>query len=91
MKKWTKVALIAVLSILFTGCASCSRAAKDWSSEMSGGLKRSVEVYTYDGKLLKTYKGNIDFDANTDGGKVKFDLDGKRVILYNAVVITEEE
>lgn len=43
----------------------------------------------YDGNLLKTYEGKCDIEEN-DSNKVLFDIDGKRVIIYNAVVIAEE-
>jgi hypothetical protein len=77
-----------------TGCQQLDREMKDMQSSVTG-LDRTVEVYDYTGNLMKTYKGKIDIqDKNSDGkqtvGKVKFELNGKRVIIYNAVVIVEE-
>jgi hypothetical protein len=83
-----------VLMIGLTGCQQLDREMKDMQSSVTG-LDRTVEVYDYTGNLMKTYKGKIDIqDKNSDGkqtvGKVKFELNGKRVIIYNAVVIVEE-
>lgn len=66
------------------GCASWARSCKTCQSEMSGGLERTVNVYSYDGKLIASYTGRIDVEDNES--KVLFDLDGKRYIYYNAVV-----
>ena len=86
------VSLVASLALLLTltGCdESWERTKKDWDSNYNGGLKRSISVYSYDGNLLKTYEGKCDIEEN-DSNKVLFDIDGKRVIIYNAVVIAEE-
>ena len=83
------IVLLVVTLMLLAGCESFKRDMKGISSEF-GGLNRVVSVYTYDGKLLRTYKGTLDIEFG-EGGKVKFDLDGKRYIIYNAVVIVEEK
>jgi len=67
-----------------TGCATWQRSCKSCESEVSGGLNRTVNVYTYDGTLIATYTGRIDIEENES--KVLFDLDGKRYIYYNALV-----
>lgn len=56
---------------------------------MNGGLDRTVTVYAYDGTVIKTYTGKIDISDNSDT-EVLFDMDGKRVIITNAIVIVEE-
>ena len=48
-------------------------------------------MYDHNGNLLKVYEGKIDVEANDYGNKVKFDLDGKRIIINNAIVIIEEK
>ena len=83
------IGIIFALTIGLTGCASLERWGKDISSDVSGGLDRTVEVYDYSGNLLKEYSGKIDLESNEEG-KVKFDLDGKRYIIYNAIVVVEE-
>ena len=95
-KFFKKNILIGIMgiSILFnTGCASCERLGKDLSSEFGNGLNRSVYVYDMTGNLIKTYKGNIDIQES-EGNKIKFDIsdnNNQRIIIYNAIVIVEEE
>lgn len=81
------IAGILLLASLFAfgGCASCSRDLKSCNSDINGGLYRTVNVYSLDGKLLATYEGKIDIDNNANGS-VMFDLDGKRYVYYNAIV-----
>lgn len=69
---------------------SWERKKKDWDLEYNGGLERTISVYSYEGNLLKTYKGKCDIEEN-ESNKILFDIDGKRVIIYNAVVIAEEK
>ena len=94
-KKKKRAALIAGLLLVFsistTGCftESCSRDFKSCSSDFNGGLERTVKVYSQTGELIAEYEGKFDIEENE--GKVLFDIDGKRVIIYNALVITEEK
>ncbi|MBP3414444.1 MAG: hypothetical protein J6L81_04510 [Clostridia bacterium] len=91
-KKWLCAALVLIMVSMFgatlfagcEGCASLQRSCKTCESEMTGGLDRTVNVYSYDGKLLASYSGKIDVEENET--KVLFDLDGKRYIYYNAIV-----
>jgi hypothetical protein len=64
---------------------------KNLSSEYGGGLTRTATVYTTEGKILDVFEGKFDVEANEYGNKVKFDLDGKRIMIFNAVVIVEED
>lgn len=86
-KKSLFVAICMMVLMLFslTGCASCSRGCVDLKSELSGGLQRTITVYTADGEVIATYEGKIDIEAN-EGGYVKFDFNGKRYIYYNCFV-----
>lgn len=88
-----KIALAVALSAIIigcfvlagcTGCATWQRSCKSCQSEMYGGLDRTVNVYSYDGTLIATYKGRIDIEENES--KVLFELNGKRYIYYNALV-----
>lgn len=97
MKK--KLALIGAgiaLAATLAGCESLDRGVKDFSSSISG-LNRTVNVYTDDGNLIRTYQGQIDIqDTGTANGgsgerKVKFDLNGKRTIIYGGIVIVDEK
>lgn len=85
-KKAIILALTVALSVAaLCGCASLSRGMKDIDSDLRGGMERIVTVYTADGEVLKTYEGKIDL-ASTEGGIVKFDLNGQRIMYYNCYV-----
>ena len=91
MKKFFAVMAMTVL-VAFgaTGCESWGRFTKDLSSEFGGGLNRKVTAYDYNGNVLYEYTGEIDIEMSET--KVLFDTkEGKRVILYNAIVVTEEQ
>lgn len=86
------IAIILIMAVLMlSGCASIERGIKDLESDLSGGLERTLTVYTANGEIMATYKGKIDLAA-TEGGIVKFDLNGKRYMYYNCFVeVIEEE
>lgn len=84
-KKILAVVLGLTLCFGMTGCASLERGITDIKSNLTGGMQRTITVYTADGKELATYEGKIDMEAN-DGGYVKFDFNGKRYIYYNCFV-----
>lgn len=52
---------------------------------MNGGLERTINIYTLDGKLIATYEWKIDIDDNSNGSVV-FDLNRKRYVYYNAII-----
>lgn len=86
MKKKILISCLTLgLSFMCAGCASWDRFKVDVKSDVGGGLERTINVYTADGELMKTYSGKIDLEM-TNGGYVKFDLDGKRYIYYNCFV-----
>ena len=84
MKKLKNMLIILILVITMTGCASFERGIKDIKSDFKGGLNREINVYSYNGELIASYKGKIDLEVNES--KVLFELKGKRYIYYNAVV-----
>ena len=84
-KKILILCLTLGLSLMCVGCASWDRFVVDMKSDVGGGLERTINIYTADGELMKTYSGKIDLEM-ADGGYVKFDLDGKRYIYYNCFV-----
>lgn len=88
-KKRILAVLLVVVALSATGCtAGLNRSMKNISSNFTGGLNRTVTVYDMQGEPIKEYTGKIDVEANE--GKVLFDLDGKRTIIYNATVIVQE-
>lgn len=84
-KKIVAVGMAVMLALGMTGCASWNRAVTDMKSDFSGGMQRTIKVYTANGDLLAEYEGKIDLSSN-EGGYVKFDYDGKRYIYYNCFV-----
>lgn len=91
MKKKIVILLLSlILLVSVTGCKELERSVKDTKSGWTG-LDRVVYVYDNAGNLLKTYEGDIDIEINEYGNKVKFELDGKRIMLNNATVIVEEK
>ena len=80
------IALCGVLS----GCsASFQRGMKDIASEYGGGLNRTLTAYSATGEKIGEWKGKIDVEISEN--KVKFDLNGKRTIIYNCIVIVQED
>lgn len=77
-----------VTAINMSGCASCSRGFKTFDSDVSGGLNRTVTLYDYSGKEIRSWSGKIDLAETED--EVWFDLDGKRVNLNGGIVVVEE-
>lgn len=80
------VALAVVTAMTLTSCASFERGMKDFKSEVSGGLNRTVNVYSMTGELIKSVEGKIDIEESDSNNKVKFELDGKRYIYYNCMI-----
>jgi hypothetical protein len=95
MKKGIKilagVMLIIVLTFSMTGCAGLTRMGKSIGSDLTGGLDRVVTVYDQNGNVLQTYEGKIDIEDTDYGNKISFDLNGKRIVIYNSTVIVEEK
>lgn len=83
----TVVGIIATLGL--SGCSSCSRMTKRVSSNMGGGLNRTVTLYDNAGNKLKNWHGKIDLESNDQ--EVFFDLNGKRVIIQGGIVVSEED
>ncbi len=83
--------LIALFVTLLAGCSETfQRDVKTAVSEYTGGLKRTAKVYASDGSVIAQYEGKFDVQSSEYGNKILFDVDGKRVIIYNAIVIVEE-
>lgn len=76
---------VPIIFMMCSGFASLERFTKTIDSDLNGGLDRTVVIYTYTGEELARYEGKIDLQT-TDGGKLLFDLDGKRYIYYNCTV-----
>jgi hypothetical protein len=93
MKKTIKRGIVITIALMcgtLTGCSSCNRMKKSFSSDMGGGLKRKVTVYDYEGKEIKSWSGK--FDVSSSETEVYFDdSDNKRIIIHGGIVINEEK
>lgn len=83
------VIILASLVFTMTGCTWWNDRVKSFESDTKG-LKRIIYVYSYTGELLKTYQGNNVRLEQADTGTI-LQLDGKRITISNAIVISEEK
>lgn len=88
-----KKLLLGIAILGLTGSCARWEDTQDWESDTKG-LKRTVQIYTLDGKLLKEYKGLIRVRDSDESGRISLNLiseNNRRVTIDNAIVITEEE
>ena len=88
MRKFIAIILVLIMCLSMAGCASLQREMKSIGSDFSGGLYRRVTAYDYNGNVLGVWEGKFDVSASTT--ETFFDLNGKRVILQNCIIINEE-
>lgn len=69
----------------YNNTESGKRAIVNQKSEFGGGLERTINIYTADGEIMRTFTGKIDIE-NKDGGYLLFDYNGKRYTYYNCFV-----
>ena len=82
--------LVFIIAMLVGGsCASCERELKSCNADIAGGMNMRVIVYDFNGDILAQYEGFIDISTERDNC-ILFDLNGKRIIWYNAIVEIEE-
>lgn len=81
---------VMVIILSLSSCASWDRAGKSISSEVSGGLNRTVTVYDNNGTKIKSWTGKIDLQTSDENNKVLFDINGKRVVIQGGTTIIEE-
>lgn len=93
MKKAMAVGLIIGAMLigvtLFAGSSSVKRNIKSVTSDLGGGLERTVTLYDYTGKEIERWTGK--FDVSESENEVYFDVDGKRVIIHGGIVVNEEK
>lgn len=78
-----------VIVLLLTSCTETNkRAWKTTYSSWTGGLDRTVTVYSYDGMPIKSWSGR--FDISESDQEMYFDIDGKRVVIQGGIIISEE-
>lgn len=93
MKKFIFAAAVAAVIFMIGSCMSHSagiqRNWKSMKSDWNKGLDRTVTVYDYNGKSIKSWTGK--FDVSDSEKEVWFDdANGKRVIIHGGIVINQE-
>ena len=91
MKDLKRAVLITIILVsgLLGGCSSCSRMGKSISSDMKGGLNRTVTHYDYNGEEIRHWSGK--FDVSESENEVYFDdQNGKRIIIHGGIIVNEE-
>ena len=83
--------IIAFQFYYYKNVESGKRAVKTQESNFKGGIKREINVYDINGKIIETYKGK--FDIEYDDDRILFDDEkGNRHIIYyptGTVIINE--
>lgn len=81
--------VVAVVLPSIIGNERLHRSWKTLTSQYTGGLNRTVSVYSYDGDLIQSWTGKFDVERTEAG--VLFDVDGKRVGIQGGIIINEED
>lgn len=90
MKKLILIIMAIAVVLMLTGCTEeFKRELKTVQSDWTGGLNRTVTVYSETGTPIKSWSGK--FDVSDSETEVWFDVNGKRVIIHGGIVINEEE
>jgi hypothetical protein len=93
MMKKNKLAGMLVLGLALTSLAVAANRLKglrktsiptgeDWIESLQSMMQLECN---------KRYEGKFDVQADKYGNKIKFDINGKRVLIYNATVIVAEK
>lgn len=85
----TIIAAVLIIAAMFTGCASLEREIKTFTSDLTGGLHRTVSLYDYNGGLIREWSGKMDI-AGSDQ-EIQFDLNGNRTIIQGGIVVVQED
>lgn len=95
MKKTTLIILAAFIAcfagfgFIISRTAGFQRSWKSIKSDWGNGLYRTVTVYDYNGKAIKSWTGK--FDVSSSEAETWFDDEnGKRVIIHGGIVVNEE-
>lgn len=83
------LSLVCGAALILTSCTGENkRAWKTTYSSWTGGLDRTVTVYSYDGTPIESWSGR--FDISESDQEMYFDINGKRVIIQGGIIISEE-
>lgn len=90
MKKLILAGTLALSVSVLGGCKAFESFTKDIESDTKG-LDRTITVYSKTGEVLKEYEGVIRTKSSSESNAIIFEVDGKRVNIYNADVVIEEK
>jgi hypothetical protein len=89
VKKFALFVSLVALSLTLAGCTERQRQdLSHWKSDLIG-LKRTITLYSHDGKPIKKWNGR--FKVEVHGGAARFIVDGKAVIISGAYIIEETD
>lgn len=86
------IAIVVVILLMFgvgwynTHTASGARALKDYQSNISNGIERTLKVVADDGYILYQREGKFDIEVHDN--YIVFDEKGVRTILYRSLTST---
>ncbi|WP_303816370.1 hypothetical protein [Acidaminococcus timonensis] len=82
-------AVFALIGVIISQSARFQRSWKSMKSNWGNGLYRTVTVYDYNGKAIKSWTGK--FDVSSSEEETWFDDEnGKRVIIHGGIVVNQE-
>lgn len=83
------IAFFVGLGFIISRTAGFQRLWKSIKSDWGNGLYRTVTVYDYNGKAIKSWTGK--FDVSSSEAETWFDDEnGKRVIIHGGIVVNQE-
>ena len=80
---------LAAFMFALSGCALIESIGKDFESD-TVKLDRQVELYDYNGELLKTWEGEMRIESGSSQS-CSFIIDGKRTTINGGIIITQEK
>lgn len=90
MKKLILAGALVLGASFLGGCTAFDSGVKSLESNTKG-LERVVTVYSKTGKVLRTYEGTIRTKESSETNALIFEVNGKRINVYNADVVVEEK
>lgn len=88
IKKIAVTIALAGSMLAMSGCAAIESTAKDIESN-TAKLHRIVELYDYNGELVRTWEGEMRIESESSQG-CSFIIDGKRTTINGGIVVTQE-
>lgn len=73
-----------------TQTESFQRQMRTAESNYTGGIERTVTVYSYTGQEIDSWSGKFDVEADGDSNEVMFDSEDGRVIIEGGIVVIKE-